>query len=77
LIAATLETRWNDAVQRLHDLEAELAAFERKTMRAVTAEQKQQILRLATDFPRLWAATTTTPEIASASCAYWCATSPW
>ena len=30
LIAATLETRWNDAVQRLHDLEAELAAFERK-----------------------------------------------
>ena len=54
LIAATLETRWNDAVQRLHDLEAELAAFERKTMRAVTAEQKQQILQLANDFPRLW-----------------------
>ncbi len=42
LIAATLEARWNDAMQRLHDLEAELAAFERKTMRAVTAEQKQQ-----------------------------------
>ncbi len=62
LIAATLETRWNDAVQRLHDLEAELAAFERKTMRAVTAEQKQQILRLAKDFPRLWAAATTTPR---------------
>ena len=56
LIAATLETRWNDAVQRLHDLEAELAAFERKTMRAVTAEQKQQILQLTNDFPRLWAA---------------------
>ena len=32
-IAATLETRWNDAMQRLHDLEAELAAFEQKTMR--------------------------------------------
>ena len=62
LIAATLETRWNDAVQRLHDLEAELAAFERKTMRAVTAEQKQQILQLANDFPRLWAAATTTPR---------------
>ena len=56
LIAATLETRWNDAMQRLHDLEAELAAFERKTMRAVTAEQKRQILQLAKDFPRLWAA---------------------
>ena len=62
LIAATLETRWNDAVQRLHDLEAELATFESKTMRAVTAEQKQQILQLANDFPRLWAATTTTPR---------------
>ena len=49
-------------MQRLHDLEAELAAFERKTMRAVTAEQKQQILQLANDFPRLWAAATTTPR---------------
>jgi len=62
LIAATLETRWNDAMQRLHDLEAELAAFERETMRAVTAEQKRQILKLAKDFPRLWSASTTTPR---------------
>jgi hypothetical protein len=34
-------------MQRLHDLEAELAAFEQKTMRAVTAEQKGQILQVA------------------------------
>lgn len=62
LIAATLETRWNAALQRLHDLEAELAAFEQKTMRAVTSEQKRQILELAKDFPRLWSASTTTPR---------------
>jgi DNA invertase Pin-like site-specific DNA recombinase len=62
LIAATLEQRWNDAMQRLRDLEAELAAFERQTMRAVTAEQKRQILQLAGDFPRLWEASTTTPR---------------
>jgi len=62
LIAATLEQRWNDAMQRLQDLEAELAAFERQTMRAVTAEQKRQILQLAGDFPRLWEASTTTPR---------------
>jgi DNA invertase Pin-like site-specific DNA recombinase len=62
LIAATLEQRWNDAMQRLHDLEAELAAFERQVMRAVTAEQKRQILQLAGDFPQLWAASTTTPR---------------
>jgi DNA invertase Pin-like site-specific DNA recombinase len=62
LIAATLETRWNAAMQRLHDLEAELAAFEQRTLRAVTAEQKRQILQLAKDFPRLWAASTTSPR---------------
>jgi hypothetical protein len=60
LIAATLEQRWNDALQRLHDLEAEFAAFEQQTMRVVTDEQKQQIKRLAEDFPRLWTAPTTT-----------------
>ena len=62
LIAATLEKRWNEATQRLHDLEAELAAFERQVMRAVTAEQKRQILQLVGDFPRLWAASTTVPR---------------
>jgi DNA invertase Pin-like site-specific DNA recombinase len=60
LIAATLEKRWNEATQRLHDLEAELAAFERQVMRAVTAEQKRQILQLGGDFRRLW--TTSTPR---------------
>src|ERR1700733_15686444 len=60
LIAATLEQRWNDAMQRSQDLEAELAAFERQTMRAVTADQKRQILLLAGNLPRLWSASTTT-----------------
>jgi DNA invertase Pin-like site-specific DNA recombinase len=62
LIAATLEKRWNEATQRLQYLEAELAAFERQVMRAVTAEQKRQILQLGGDFPRLWAASTTAPR---------------
>src|SRR5216684_8651597 len=59
LIAGTLEQRWNDAMQRLLELEAELANFERQTLRTITAEQKQQILQLASDFPRLWTAQTT------------------
>ncbi len=59
LIAATLERRWNDAMQRVQDLEAEFASFERKTLRTVTPGQKQQILQLAGDFPRLWSAPTT------------------
>jgi hypothetical protein len=59
LIASTLEQRWNDAMQQLFELQAELAEFERQTLRAITAQQKQQILQLARDFPRLWAAPTT------------------
>ncbi len=60
LIAATLERRWNDALQRVQELKAELASFECKTLRTVTPGQKQQILQLAGDFPRLWCAPTTT-----------------
>jgi DNA invertase Pin-like site-specific DNA recombinase len=59
LIAATLEQRWNDAMQRLAELEAELASFERQTLRTITADQKSHILQLASDFPRLWTAATT------------------
>ena len=75
-LIATLETRWNDAVQRLHDLEAELAAFERKTMRAVTAEQNEQIFQLQTTSLAYGPRPPRPLEIVSAFCAYWCATSP-
>ena len=40
-------------------MEAELAAFEHQQLKAMTAEQKRRILELATDFPKLWAAPTT------------------
>jgi hypothetical protein len=46
-------------MQCLLELEAELANFERQTLRTITADQKQQILQLASDFPRLWTAQTT------------------
>jgi DNA invertase Pin-like site-specific DNA recombinase/uncharacterized protein YndB with AHSA1/START domain len=59
LIASTLEQRWNDAMQSVIDLEAELASFERQTLRTITADQKRQILELVSDFPRLWTASTT------------------
>jgi len=59
LIASTLEQRWNDALQRVLELEKEFANFERQALRTITAEQKRQILQLAGDFPRLWTAPTT------------------
>ena len=62
LIAATLEQRWNDALQHLHDLETELRKFEKQNMRAVTAEQKEQIRHLVEDFPRLWTAPSTSSK---------------
>src|SRR4029453_7737834 len=46
-------------MRRLRDLEGELAAFERQHLRAVTADQKRQILDLAVDFPALWTASST------------------
>jgi DNA invertase Pin-like site-specific DNA recombinase len=59
LVASTLEQRWNDAAQRVLELEAEFADFQRQTLHTITAEQKRQILQLAGDFPRLWTAPTT------------------
>jgi hypothetical protein len=59
LVASTLEKRWNDAMQRMIELKAEVAEFEQKAMRSLTSEQKQQILQLGKDFPRLWKAPTT------------------
>ena len=59
LIASTLEQRWNDAAQRVLELETEFANFQRQTLRAITVEQKRQILQLAGDFPRLWSSSTT------------------
>jgi hypothetical protein len=59
LIAGTLEQRWNDAMQRLLELETELANFERQTLRTITVDQKRQILQLASNFPRLWTAPST------------------
>src|ERR1700760_1456839 len=46
-------------MQRVIELEAEVADFERQAMRSLTPEQKQQILQLGKDFPRLWKAPTT------------------
>ncbi|MGB9387686.1 MAG: recombinase family protein, partial [Pseudolabrys sp.] len=59
LVAGTLEKRWNDAMQRMIELEAEVAKFELQAMRSLTPEQKQQVLQLGKDFPRLWKAATT------------------
>ncbi len=59
LVAATLERRWNDSLQRLDEIKQQYAETERREARAVTPEQKAQVLALAQNFPRLWNASTT------------------
>jgi hypothetical protein len=41
LVAGTLEKRWNDAMQRVLELELEFANFQRQEMRVLTPQQKQ------------------------------------
>jgi DNA invertase Pin-like site-specific DNA recombinase len=59
LVASTLEKRWNDALSKLEDLKAQFAEVQSKEACVVTEEQRQKILALAKDFPRLWNAPST------------------
>jgi DNA invertase Pin-like site-specific DNA recombinase len=59
LVAGTLESRWNDALLQLEDLKKQAAEFQRQEAHVVTAEQKEKILALARDLPRLWHAPST------------------
>jgi DNA invertase Pin-like site-specific DNA recombinase len=59
LVAGTLERRWNDALLQLEDLKKQAAEFQRQEAHVVTAQQKEKILALARDLPRLWHAPST------------------
>jgi len=59
LVAATLERRWNEALQDLEKLRQEHAERRSAEALAVTPEQKARARRLADDLPRLWRAPTT------------------
>ncbi|HFE7524821.1 TPA: hypothetical protein ACGAD2_005564, partial [Salmonella enterica subsp. enterica serovar Newport] len=59
LVAATLERRWNDALQHLESLRTESSRFRNQKTRIITPDQEAMILALAQDLPRLWNASTT------------------
>lgn len=59
LVAATLENRWNEALLRLEQVHREFNEFQQREQLAVTPKQKEQILALANDFPRIWNAPST------------------
>lgn len=59
LVASTLERRWNDALLQLQDLKKQIAEVLRQEARVATPEQKEKVLALARDLPRVWHAPTT------------------
>lgn len=59
LVAATLEQRWNDALAQLQQLQQDHDAFVQQQQVALSPQDKQRLLAVARDFPRLWNAPTT------------------
>jgi len=54
LVATTLEQRWNQALERVHELEQRLAALSAEAD-AVVVPDRATLQRLAHDFPTVWA----------------------
>jgi hypothetical protein len=62
LVAATLERRWNDALNQRQQTQKKFEDFLATQARATPPQQQEEILSLARDFPRLWKAPTTQPK---------------
>jgi DNA invertase Pin-like site-specific DNA recombinase len=54
LVADVLEAEWNEKLRGLHEAQEELERRRQQDHPQFGEEQRQQILALATDFPRLW-----------------------
>ena len=53
LVASTLEQRWNDALIELEDVQNQIAELQQKEG-VITSRQREDVLKLAQDLPRLW-----------------------
>jgi DNA invertase Pin-like site-specific DNA recombinase len=59
LVAAWLESRWNEALRRVGEVRHQMTEFQRRQTRTFSAEQRDAILALAGNLPQLWCADTT------------------
>src|SRR6185437_12478200 len=59
LVARELETRWNDALGSLEDLERTYARARRTELAPLTDAEQQAVHQLADDLPGVWEAPTT------------------
>ena len=60
LVAAELERRWNEKLERVAELERAFAQAERDAEWKLTSEERAAIADLSGDLPALWSAETTT-----------------
>jgi DNA invertase Pin-like site-specific DNA recombinase len=60
LVARELERRWEQALAEVRQVEDDYERFRRSQPAALTAEERAEVLSLATDLPAVWAAPTTT-----------------
>lgn len=57
LVASTLEQRWNDALIELQDVQDQIAELQQQE-NVITSQQREDVLQLAQDLPRLWKSST-------------------
>jgi hypothetical protein len=62
LVAATLEQRWEHALQELEELRQQHRQYQEKQTPPLSPEQQAQVRLLAGDLPQLWQAATTTAK---------------
>lgn len=60
LVARSLEQQWEGGLQEVSRLEVEFTAFSQKKPPVFHPEQRHELLRLATDLPKVWLSHTTT-----------------
>jgi hypothetical protein len=62
LVAAELERRWNEKLERVAQLERTYTQAEREAEWNLTAEERAAITELSRDLPAIWSAETTTNQ---------------
>ncbi|MBF0299406.1 MAG: recombinase family protein [Oligoflexia bacterium] len=62
LVAATLETRWNDSLEKLEEITKQYGEYKSKNKLDFSIDQKQKLFSLAKDLPRLWNSQSTNPK---------------
>lgn len=62
LVAAELERRWNEKLERVTELERAFAQAERDAEWKLTPEERAAITELSRDLPAIWSAETTTNQ---------------